>query len=113
MRAGTARIEIAPSAIETVEYLTIYENPIPNLVSRHAYFPGLVKLPSGLCIELRNGDLSATGPPFPMWDNTLPSGRQGIVLQSWDKGKTWDDQTAFYKSSEGNISPYETRSCEM
>ena len=212
--------------IETIDHLTIYENPIPNLVSRHAYFPGLAKLPSGdllalfpigeafeavmnmfvsrscdqgeiwalqgpmyedfelgtgslkptvltdgtlialgygfnrddpevfanpetgglpdggnygsfstdegrtwsrperiplhrpeiletsgPCIELRNGDLIATGPPFPMWDGTIPSGRQGIVLRSRDQGKTWEDKTVFYKR--GNISPYETRSCEM
>ena len=68
---------------------------------------------SGPCIELRNGDLFATGPPFPMWDGTVPSGRQGIVLRSRDKGKIWDDHTVYYKSPNGNISPYETRSCEM
>lgn len=40
------------SAIETIDHLTIYENPIPNLLSRHAYFPGLAKLPSGDLLAL-------------------------------------------------------------
>lgn len=216
------------SVIEIIEHLTIYENPIPNLVSRHAYFPGLVKLPSGdllalfpigeafeslmtmfvsrshdqgktwtlegpmykgfklgpgslkptvlndgtlialgygfyrdnpevfvnpetgglpkganyvsfssdegrtwsrpeiihlsrpevievpsRCIELSNGDLIATGATFPMWDGTRPSGRIGVVLRSKNRGKTWDDKTIFYKSSNGNISSYETGSCQM
>ena len=36
------------SVIETIDHLIIYENPIPNLVSLHAYFPGLTMLPFGL-----------------------------------------------------------------
>ncbi len=215
------------SAIEIIDHLVIYENPIPNLVSRHGYFPGLAKLPSGdllvlfpvseafeavmtifvsrsrdqgqtwtmegpmhedsdlggpgsmkptvlgdgslialgysfkrddpevlvnsqtgglpdganyvafsddegrawsrpekislthpdafetsgPCIELRNGDLIATGPPFPRWDGSMPSGLRGFLLRSRDKGKTWDDKTVYYE--EENISPYECRQCEM
>lgn len=214
------------STIEAIGHVTIYENPIPNLLSQHAYFPGIAKLPSGdllalfpigeafeaamtmfvsrsrdqgqtwtleghmyedfelgtgslkptvlsdgtlvalgygfnrdnpevlanpetggmpdganyvsfssdegrtwskpeaislscpeiletsgPCIELHNGELIATGPPFPMWDGTMPSGLQGIVLRSRDKGKTWEDKAVYYKC--GNIAPYETRSCEM
>ena len=216
------------SIIKIIEHVTIYENPIPSLVSRHAYFPGLVNLPSGglialfpigeafeasmtmyvsqsndngrswmldgpmhddfelglgalkptllddgtlialgygfnrnnpeilanpetgglpnganyvsfsknegctwtfpeaislsrpeiletsgPCTQLRNGDIIATGTPFPMWDGTIPSGRKGIVLRSRDSGKSWDDQTVFYDSVSNNISPYETHSCEM
>ncbi|MFA5645644.1 MAG: sialidase family protein [Candidatus Ratteibacteria bacterium] len=65
---------------------------------------------SGPCIQLRNGDLLATGATFPMWDGTRPSGRIGVVVRSKDRGKTWDDTTLFYQG-DGKISPYETRSC--
>lgn len=215
------------SKIKVLGHVTIYDNPIPNLVSRHGYFPGIVKLPneelltlfamgeafeslmmticvsrscdngktwtlegpmyenlkigpvsfkptvlsdgtliaigygfcrdnpeifvnpetgglpdganyvsfsqdnghswshpqkithshpeileiSGPCIELKNGDIIASGPPFPMWDKTRPSGLQGFILRSRDKGKTWDNKTVYYKN--GNISPYECRQCEM
>lgn len=216
------------STIKVIEHLTIYDNPISNLVSRHAFFPGLAKLPSGEllalfpigeafesamnmfvsrsrdngqtwtlegpaykdfnlgtggfkptvlkdgtlialgygfkrdnpeilvnpetgglpdganyisfsnddghiwskpetmplnypeileisgpCIELHNGNLFATGAPFPMWDGTIPSGRQGIAIRSRDKGKTWEEQSVFYKLSDGKINAYETRSCQM
>ncbi len=217
------------SAIEVVEHLNIYDNPIPNLVSRHGYFPGLAKLPSGdllamfpmgeafeaamtmhvsrsqdqghtwalegpmnegleprklapgglkptalsdgtvialgygfhrddpeisinpetggtlpgenyvsfssdegrtwsmpesipltqpeiletsgPCVELRNGDLIAAGPPFPMWDGTMPSGRKGFLLRSHDKGKTWDSGTVYYERAD--LWPVECRPCEM
>ena len=66
---------------------------------------------SGPCIELKNGDLIASGPPMPMWDGTRPSGMQGFLLRSSDKGKTWDDKTVYYKN--GNIFPAECRQCEM
>ena len=38
--------------ISVVDQHVIYENPIPQIRSRHGYFPGIVKLPSGelLCL---------------------------------------------------------------
>ena len=68
---------------------------------------------SGPCIKLHNVDIIATGTPFPLWDGTIPSGRKGIILRSSDTGRTWDDKTVFYESDNNNISPYETRACEM
>ena len=68
---------------------------------------------SGPCIQLQNGDLIATGATFPLWDGSHPSGRIGVVIRSKDNGRTWDDKTRFYKSPNGNISAYETRSCQM
>ncbi|HOL21322.1 MAG TPA: sialidase family protein [bacterium] len=218
--------------IEITEKVVIYENPIPNLVSRHAYFPGLAKMPSGdiialftvaeafesinsaisiarskdggrtwkmegqifknpvfnrmgpssfkptvlkdgtvivigygfrrdnpevlvnpetgglpeglnlisfsmdegrtwsepekiplsrpetletsgACIQLANGEIIATGATFPVWDGTRPSGRVGVLLRSKDNGRSWDDRTLFYRSSDGNVIAYETRSCQM
>jgi sialidase-1 len=66
---------------------------------------------SGPCVELENGDIIITGTPFPMWNGTLPSGNKGFLLRSRDKGKTWEDNTVFYNRK--NITPYETRACEM
>lgn len=213
--------------IDVVEHVTLYENPIPNLVSRHGFFPGLARLPSGdllalfpigeafesvqtvfvsrstdqgrtwrlegpmyeglehvgptsmkptvltdgsliavgygtfrddpeilvnpetgglpdganyvsfsrdegrtwtaleemvlghpevietsgPCMELPNGDLIVPGPPFPLWDGTIPSGVRGFILRSRDKGKTWDDRTVYFER--GNITPYECRMCRM
>lgn len=218
--------------IEIIERLVIYENPIPNLVSRHAYFPGLARTPSGdiialfviaeafesmnsvvsisrskdrgrtwkmegpifknpvfnrigpcsfkpsvlkdgtiiaigygfcrdnpevfvnpetgglpeglnlisfsrdegktwsepekiplsrpetletsgACIQLANGEIIATGATFPMFDGRRPSGRVGVLLRSKDNGRSWDDRTLFYRSADGNVIAYETRSCQM
>jgi len=68
---------------------------------------------SGPCVQLRNGDIVGIGPPIPMWDGATPSGDIGVLLRSCDQGKTWDDQTLFFQTAGGNISPYESRLCEM
>ncbi len=74
--------------------------------------PEVLEMP-GPCIQLKSGELIATGATFPMWDGNRPSGRIGVALRSTDNGKTWDDSNIFYKSPEGDISPYETNSCQM
>lgn len=68
---------------------------------------------SGPCIQLQTGELFMTGATMPMWDGRRPSGRIGVALRSPDRGRTWDDASVFYRSPDGNISPYETRSCQM
>jgi len=40
------------SAISVVDHHVIYENPNPQIRSRHGYFSGLVKLPSGELLAL-------------------------------------------------------------
>lgn len=74
--------------------------------------PEFLELPGG-CVQLRNGDIVASGYPFPAWDGTSTSGNIGILLRSTDMGKTWDDRTLFYQSPEGKVAPYESRLCEM
>jgi len=68
---------------------------------------------SGPCLSLQTGELLMTGATFPMWDGSRPSGRLGVALKSGDCGRTWNDSSVFFKSRGGNISPYETRSCQM
>lgn len=66
---------------------------------------------SGPCIETVSGDLVGTAGFYKLPDGTNPSGQFGAVLRSRDKGKTWDDRTFFVPP--GNITPWETRLCEM
>ncbi len=68
---------------------------------------------SGPCIQLRNGDLIAGGSPFPLWDGTNPRGNNGVLLQSHDKGQTWNDEVLYFKSQSGTVLPFETRFTQM
>ncbi len=68
---------------------------------------------SGPCIELRSGDLLAVAAPFRLPDGSNPSGRIGILMRSKDKGMSWRDEEIFFRSSGGNLTPYESRICEM
>lgn len=68
---------------------------------------------SGPCLELRSGDLVAVAAPFKMPDGGNPSGQVGIFLRSGDQGKTWTDDEIFFRSPDGNLTPYESRICEM
>jgi len=68
---------------------------------------------SGPCLELRSGDLVAVAAPFKMPDGGNPSGQLGILLRSKDKGRTWTDDEIFFRSPGGNMTPYESRICEM
>jgi len=68
---------------------------------------------SGPCLELRSGDLVAVVAPFKMPDGGNPSGQIGILLRSKDKGRAWTDGEVFFCSPGGNLTPYESRICEM
>ncbi len=74
--------------------------------------PELVEA-SGPCVQLSDGTILAAGSLFPMWDGTHPSGCLGVLLRSKDKGKTWDDDTLFYKGQIEGFAPSEPRLCEM
>lgn len=65
---------------------SIYRNPKPHVVSRHAYFPSLCQLPSG---ELVCGlDL---GPAF-----ESPQVRS-MICRSTDRGQTWSEPQAIFE----------------
>jgi len=85
-----------------------WSTPSPICLAR----PELLEI-SGPCICIRNGDLLAGGPAFPMWDGANPSGRNGILLRSRDQGRSWSDDVLYFRSANGNIVPNETRFCQM
>lgn len=68
---------------------------------------------SGPCVQLRNGDLVAIGPPFALHDGSNPSGQVGVLLRSKDRGRTWDGSTVYYDDRVNKTSPWESRLCEM
>lgn len=74
--------------------------------------PELLEI-SGPCLELRSGDLVAAAAPYRMPDGANPSGQAGFLLRSLDNGKTWTDDEVFFRSPAGNLTPYESRLCEM
>ena len=76
---------------EKIEYLreiVVYDNPIPLVVSRHAYFPGLVQLPSGELLAM-----IAIGTAFESADMTT------YISRSSDRGETWRLQGPLYDKS--------------
>lgn len=68
---------------------------------------------SGPCIQLRDGDLLAVGPPFKMWDGSNPTGQVGVALRSTDRGKNWDGSSRYFTTPGNRITPWESRVCEM
>ena len=75
-------------AIRYVEGSVLYDNPKPHVRSRHGYFPGLTKLPSG--------DLLATlmiGEAFESADGTT------YLARSSDLGRTWSLEGKLYDAS--------------
>jgi sialidase-1 len=83
---------------------------VPQVISRSR--PELIEI-SGPCIELRSGEMVAAGALLKMADGSNPSGQQGILVRSRDGGRTWDDGTAFFQASAGDLTPYEARLAEM
>jgi len=64
--------------IEVIDHHTIYDNPIPLNRSRHGYFPGLEKLPSGELIAM-----------YPIGEAFESPNQQLFVSRSKDNGCTW------------------------
>ena len=65
--------------IRLIDHHTVYDNPVPSLRSRHAYFPGLVTLPSGELLAL-----FMLGEAMEATDGTT------VVSRSADGGRTWE-----------------------
>lgn len=73
------------AVIEKTDEHTIYENPLPQLRSRHAKFPGLVQLPSGELIAMFE-----LGQAFESVDSRT------VISRSKDLGKSWQLQGELY-----------------
>jgi len=74
--------------IEHLETWVIYQNPKPHVHSRHGYFPGAVKLPSGDLLAL-----FVRSEAFESPDATT------FVARSRDLGKTWIVEGRLYDKS--------------
>ncbi len=66
------------SAIEVIDRHMIYDNPASHNRSRHGYFPGLVKLPSGELLAL-----------FILGEAFEAANATTVVSRSRDNGQTW------------------------
>ncbi len=66
------------ATIEVTDRHVVYDNPHPQNRARHAYFPGLVKLPSG--------DLLAM---FILGEALDAANTTTVVSRSHDGGRTW------------------------
>ena len=67
------------AAIEVTDRHVVYENPTPQNRSRHGYFPGPIRLPSGDLLAL-----FVLGEAFEAADLTT------VVSRSRDQGRTWE-----------------------
>ncbi len=78
--------------IQCLEQHVIYDNPRPQVHSRHGYFPGLAALPNGdlLC-------LFVIGEAFESPDTTT------WIARSKDEGRTWVPEGRIYDKSAGGI----------
>jgi sialidase-1 len=74
--------------------------------------PELVEIPSRP-LQLRSGDIVATGGLFKMPDGTNPSGQFGVLLRSRDGGATWDDRTRYFDTPEHRVAAYESHVVEL
>ena len=69
------------SAIKVIDHHVVYDNPIPNLKSRHGSFPGMVGLPSGDLVTL-----------FVLGEAFDAANSETYVTRSTDDGRTWELQ---------------------
>jgi sialidase-1 len=76
--------------IEYLESQVVYENPRPHVRSRHGYFPGMVRLPSGelLCLFVLGEAFEA--PNCTTW-----------ITRSSDNGRTWTLQGPLHEAPAG------------
>ena len=80
-----------------IEYLQehgVYDNPMPLLRSRHAFFPGVIQLPSGELLAM-----IAIGEAFESTDMTT------CISRSTNNGQTWQLQGPVYDKS---VDPFPT-----
>jgi sialidase-1 len=74
--------------IEIIDSHTIYENPKPHVHSRHGFFPGLTRLPSGDLLAL-----FVRAEAFESPDATT------YISRSRDSGRTWELEGPLYDKS--------------
>lgn len=79
------------AVIQVTDHHTVYENPIPHIRSRHGYFPGVVKLPSGDLLAL-----------FAMGEAMDAANVITHVSRSSDRGQTWNLQDPLHPRSDEN-----------
>jgi sialidase-1 len=72
--------------------------------------PELIEI-SGPAVATQSGDLLALGALLPLPDGTNPSGPLGVLLRSQDRGRSWKQETQYFKQTK--VIPYESRLCEM
>jgi sialidase-1 len=83
--------------IESLSHVVIYDNPIPNLRSRHGFFPGIVRAPSGDLVAL-----VSIGEAFESNDQLVH------VSRSADRGRTWSLQGPLHREAKrglGSLKP--------
>lgn len=78
--------------IRVIDSGVIYENPLPQLKSRHAYFPGVQQLPDESIIAAY-----VMGEAFESVDQTT------VLTRSFDGGKEWKCIGRIYDKSQNNI----------
>jgi len=78
-------------AISVVDHHVIFDNPVPHLRSRHGYFPGVVKLPSGDLLAL-----FALGEAFEAANVTT------FVSRSRDQGNNWELEGPLHERDAGH-----------
>ena len=83
---------------------------VPQVVSRSR--PELLEIPHSP-VQLRSGDIVASGGLFIMEDGSNPSGQFGVITRSTDNGRTWNDSSRFYESPHKSICAYESGICQM
>lgn len=67
------------AVIGVIDHHVVYDNPSPHIRSRHGYFPGLVRLPSGDLLAL-----------FAMGEAMDAANLTTMVSRSRDQGRTWE-----------------------
>lgn len=82
----------------------------PQVIGRSR--PELLEI-SGPCVEIAPGHLIAIAAPYKMPDGSNPSGQIGILLRSVDGGRSWTDHEEFFRSPGVNLTPLESRVCQM
>ncbi|HEV2294447.1 MAG TPA: sialidase family protein [Tepidisphaeraceae bacterium] len=83
--------------IEALSQVVIYDNPVPTLRSRHGFFPGIARVPSGDLVAL-----VSIGEAFESND------QQTFIVRSTDRGRTWRMQGPLHREQRrglGSLKP--------
>jgi len=83
---------------------------IPETIDRGC--PEVLETTGGL-VQLRSGDLIASGVAQRLWDGSNPTGEVGVLLRSKDAGKTWSNHERFYIDKVKSTIPFESRMAEL